>query len=702
MERMFCNNAAFVSGRKRTGHDRACNPHRRLGVSVALLIAGVAYINDQVLGLESVVAGHQLPITVIGPLILGMVLINPLLFRLRPSWALRPREVAVAVVLMLAGCSMAIRGMMEHFTSALALPAYWQSVSPGWRKYDLLSYAPPAMLPGGAAYSEEVLGGYLVGLGRPGDPIGLDAVPWRQWAPPLVTWLPLVILMAIALTCLALIVHRQWSSNERLRYPIAEFATTLIDRQPGRPTASIFKSKVFWMGLGIVLSIRLVNGSYYWLDQRTIQIPTAFNFEQVFIEKWPLISTIDWARNLVRPRIYPVVIGFSYFLASEASLSLGLSQFLYVPLGALLISRGLDISSNYMAGGVTGWQRFGAYLAFALVLAYTGRRYYWQVLRRTVTFRPSREVEAPVAWAGRVLLVSLAGMILITVRLGLDWPLAILTFLLMMLMFVVVSRICAETGLFFIQPRWQPLGVFLGLFGVHALGPQAIIIIGLLCVILCLDPSQSLMTYLVNGLKMCENLRIKPSKVCRPIVATFVACVLLAVAVVLWANYNFGFRRSRWSFERVPTMAFRPAAQAATSLSLQGQLEESNSLGPLQRLAAIRPERKFLYSAGAGFALVLLCGALRLRLSWWPLHPVIFMVWATAPMAAFNWSFLLGWMLKTAITRLGGHKTYQSAKPLMVGIIAGDVIGALVFMAVGAIYYLATGIIAESHPFFPK
>ncbi len=673
-----------------------------IGASVALLIAGVAYVNDQVLDLESVVAGHQLPITVIGPLILGMVLVNPLLFRLRPSWALRPGEVAVAFVIALAGCSMAVRGLGEQFPSVLAMPGHWQNISPGWQKNKLLSYTPSAMLPGGNVPSEDVLEGYLAGLGRPGEAIGLGAIPWDQWTSPLVTWLPLIFLSATSMACLALIVHQQWSRRERLRYPIAEFATILMDRPEDVGMAAIFKNRIFWLGLGIVLAVRLNNGLYYWFDRQTVLIPTTFNFEQIFVDKWPLIKTMAWARNLVRPAIYPAVIGFSYFLASEASLSLGLSQFIYVPLGALLVSRGLDISSSYMAGGVTGWQRFGAYLAFALVLLYTGRRYYWQVLKQAVTFRKSPEVGPAIGWAGRVLLVSLVLMVLLAMRLGLDWPLAILTFLLMMLMFVGVSRICAETGLFFIQPRWQPLGVFLGLFGFYALGPQAIIIIGLLCLILSLDPSQCLMAYLVNGLKTCENLRIKPAKVCWPALGVFMACVALIVVVVLWANYNFGKRRESWSFDRVPTMPYRPANQAATSLRLQGQLEESNSLGPLERLAAIRPERKFLYAAGAGFCLVLLCGTLRLRLSWWPLHPVIFMVWATAPMAAFNWSFLLGWMLKSAITRIGGHKTYQSAKPLMVGIIAGDVIGALVFMAVGAIYYFVTGIIPESHPFFPK
>ena len=69
MERLFCNNAAFAGGEK--GPDMTVRAIL-IGVSVALLIAGVAYINDQVLGLESVVAGNQLPITVIGPLILEL------------------------------------------------------------------------------------------------------------------------------------------------------------------------------------------------------------------------------------------------------------------------------------------------------------------------------------------------------------------------------------------------------------------------------------------------------------------------------------------------------------------------------------------------------------------------------------------------------------------------------------------------------
>jgi hypothetical protein len=90
-------------------------------------------------------------------------------------------------------------------------------------------------------------------------------------------------------------------------------------------------------------------------------------------------------------------------------------------------------------------------------------------------------------------------------------------------------------------------------------------------------------------------------------------------------------------------------------------------------------------------ALVLLFSFLRLRFSWWPLHPVLFLVVATHPMARFNHSFLLGWAIKEAVTRWGGQRTYQQCKPFMIGLIAGDLLGALVFMVTGAVYYAITG-----------
>ncbi|GAG30654.1 unnamed protein product, partial [marine sediment metagenome] len=65
-----------------------------LGVLCAMFIAGFGYINDQVLR-STFLVGNHFPIGVFGGLIVLLLAINPLLYRLRRRWRLRPSELAV-------------------------------------------------------------------------------------------------------------------------------------------------------------------------------------------------------------------------------------------------------------------------------------------------------------------------------------------------------------------------------------------------------------------------------------------------------------------------------------------------------------------------------------------------------------------------------------------------------------------------------
>jgi hypothetical protein len=94
-----------------------------------------------------------------------------------------------------------------------------------------------------------------------------------------------------------------------------------------------------------------------------------------------------------------------------------------------------------------------------------------------------------------------------------------------------------------------------------------------------------------------------------------------------------------------------------------------------------------------GVVLVAVFSILRLRFTWWPLHPVMFLVWGTYPMMRFSHSFLLGWAIKVAVTRLGGGRKYRELMPFMIGAIAGDLLGGLVFMILGGAYYGTEGVI---------
>ncbi len=71
-----------------------------LGFLGALFIAGFGYINDRLLRLNYMVNNH-FPITVFGLLALVSMLFNPVLYKLRRNWRLRPSELAMIVALML-------------------------------------------------------------------------------------------------------------------------------------------------------------------------------------------------------------------------------------------------------------------------------------------------------------------------------------------------------------------------------------------------------------------------------------------------------------------------------------------------------------------------------------------------------------------------------------------------------------------------
>ena len=75
------------------------------GLVGAMLISGLGYLNDRVLELESIAAGHLLPVLVMGSLILFVAGINPLLFRLRRGLAFRPAEVAVVLLMLMVTAS---------------------------------------------------------------------------------------------------------------------------------------------------------------------------------------------------------------------------------------------------------------------------------------------------------------------------------------------------------------------------------------------------------------------------------------------------------------------------------------------------------------------------------------------------------------------------------------------------------------------
>jgi hypothetical protein len=254
-----------------------------------------------------------------------------------------------------------------------------------------------------------------------------------------------------------------------------------------------------------------------------------------------------------------------------------------------------------------------------------------------------------------------------------------------------MSRLIAETGLFYIQPFFFPCVVIWGFFGVHALGPRTLLVLQILSMVLVVDPRESLMPFVTNSLKLLDLRGERLGPVARWSAVSLLVGFAVGLPISLYIQYDMGSAIfCGWADGCVPKFPFDNFVALKQKLAAQGLLETAGQGHGWARFSRIAPDPVCVWSTVAGLVLVLVFAAGRLRCTWWPIHPLIFVTWATEPIWRLCGSFLLGWLLKVTVTKYGGSRLYNRLKPLMIGLIAGEVLGAVFPSIVGAIYYLIT------------
>jgi hypothetical protein len=655
-----------------------------IGVLAAILMGAYGqYAQKYIPGTWGLIRGH-LPISVFGTMIFFATVVNPLLGRIFSPLRLKPGEMALITGLLLVGAGIADAGMMRFFPRELANPLRIAQHKPGWIESDILSYTPKYLLANDGVWDPAVMDGYFAKSGSDNAIFPFRDVPWSAWRSSLLLWGTLGALFMLGNICLAVITHRQWATKERLRYPLAEIGSSLFrcDEQ-GRST--LLSSRVFWIGFGFPFAIRMISYLNNWFPN-SVTIPLSFDFSALR-QAFPTFFQTPGASNFATPTLFPVVIGMSFLLASDIGFSMGIANVISVAVMYFMIAFGLNLSGGDMQGGYIAWQVFGSFLAAAVMIFYVGRRYYWQTAKEAVTFRTQAETDPSGVWGLRLFFLCAVFFVAILSWLGVHWSIGLLVWTCLMVMVLVLARMNAEAGTFFTGPGWFVMGILAGLFGMTALGPTVIIVVGMIMV-LFQGGFEAMMPYVVNGLKMSTDTGQKTGR----IGLVFGAGLLLALAVTiptaLWADYHHpaALRRGGDS-----DYVWEGARQAVVELSLADQLKEGTQASGFHHWSRMRPNRRFVAGVAIGFAAFIAIGALRLRYAWWPLHPIVVLLFGSAFAARFGFSFFVGWLIKVAVTKFGGGQKYVALKPAMIGMIVGDLAGGFSMIAINMIYYAGTG-----------
>jgi hypothetical protein len=660
-----------------------------LGLAGAIFVCTYTYFNDWVLR-QTHFVGNHMPVAVYGMLVFFLLFINSQLKRS----ALKGGEVAVALGLVLMVCVIPGSGLMRTFTCALMLPNHLNKLEPGWQKEQILSSVPKGMLVDPSQDEDRILGSYLQGYSGATGHIPIDDIPWSAWVKPLAFWVPLIFCMWIALMGLSLVLHRQWSSHEQLPYPIAAYTNELMPSE-GQTVSPIFKNRLFWLGCGGVFLIHFNNYCFHWFPDTLLQIPLRLDFSSLREVADTFLKGGGWM--VIWPTVFFTVIGIAYFIPSDLSGAFGFGPYIWAFIAGTLISYGFSpnssvIGTGYISPSPIMFIQFGAAIGVFLFVLYNGRNFYTRVFKAAFSPSNSTGIDEFAVWGLRVFAVAYVGWAGQMVLGGVDWILAIGFTSIIVIYAVVVSRIIAEAGLFHLQLVVFPCAVLWGLFG-RALGSSALLVLEICTIIMIIDPRECFMPFLVNTLRLVELQGESLGRFCKYGALALLLGMCAALPVTIYIQYDLGAQAipDGWAQKHVPHFPFTNAVKAKERLTLQGSFDESESLSSWERIRQMSPNKACVISMMIGIGLVVLCAGMRLRVSKGPVHPLAFLVCATWHIKHFAFSFIIGWAIKLMVIKYGGAGTYNKVRPMMIGLIVGEVMGAIAPSLVGLVYYVITG-----------
>ena len=584
---------------------------------------------------------------------------NGLLGAVRRSWALGEGELAVVFVMAAVAGTMPTHGAAGKLLSVISAPHYLASPENRWAEY-FFPYLPRwAVVEGGSA-----LRWFYEGL-----PHG-ESIPWAAWAVPVACWLAFLGAAWFACLCVLSILRRQWMDHERLAYPLAEMTVALIRGGDGSGTAGrLGRTRAFWIGFGLAF------GTLAW------------NVISYFVPTWPAFPSdlppIDLGRDFpaIPLVLYWPMLCIAFFLKAEVSLSLwvfvvlgvveeGVFNRLGFSIRASLSVRYFDASRPALA-----WQSYGAMVAMVGVNLWVARRHLRAVVRKAL--RPadpclddSRElVSSRTAVVG--LAVAGSFMTLWLWRLGMRPGTALLFVTAALVGFIGLSRLVVEGGLVFILPPLTPQSAVVTVLGNSAMGAPQLTAMGLTMGWVA-DPVNAFMPAAANAAKVSHAARAGGRGVAGAMALAVAACLAVTIPFTLWIGYWRGaYTTGTWLFKGLPWVPYSYITQAIRS---EPGVEWAK-----------------LTWGGIGAGTMLVLTALHHRLSWWPLHPIGFVV---GVIFKVRWCFLpllLGWLCKVAVLRVGGAAALGRAKPFFLGAMVGWFAGAGLSVAIDALFFFHYG-----------
>ncbi len=590
------------------------------------------------------------------PAILGLLtvlLINTIARKVSDRLCLSRAEITCLYIMLLTAIPMASLGIVRPFLPSITALHYF--AAPENHFAELATHVPAWLAP----RDPELIRNYY-------EASLTEQVPWGQWAIPLLAWSGFFMAFFFVLMCISSLLMPQWVTRDKLAFPLATFNAELIGVEAPRETRHVafFRSPLMWIGFTLAFIYNAFNVAQS-LNPGIRALGLSYDLGGLFTESpWDAVRPFVFYHRLEH-------IGFGYLIPLEILASTW---------GFYIVLKGLDVFGRIIGYTPPGYpylsrQSYGGYIGMALTLLYMARGHIANVIS-AVAVR-SRDDTGPLAPPVAVfgLILGVAALIAFCWAAGMSPWLAAAFFLSMLLVAITFSRIRGETGT---PSNWAfPFGesksVLLAFTGtasfVRGGGVPSLTILSVMN-FLSRGYFPSLMAYQMENFELARRANLRRNDA----VVAMLAAVIIGLAVGYYIHLDAFYKFGANVVEGGTTSGgYRTTLAVQEFQSLDGAI--SSPSGP-------QTEANIFTIAGALLTIAL--AALRFRFLRFPLHPLGFCL-ATSYGYLLWGPFLVVYIIKWTIVKIGGAPLYRRLVPLFLGIAFGHFFTAgIVWGVIGA------------------
>lgn len=510
----------------------------------------------------------------------------------------------------------------------------------------------PHILPWTAPGNAEAVRGFYEGL-----PHNVS-IPWLPWLAPLASWGSFFLVLFVVLVCIAVIFRRQWAEYERFAFPILQVPLEMAETD-GRRLGPLFRNRLMWAGFAVPLLIGTINGlNHYFYTLPRIQMGT--------------MLTIFQGTTPLPLRLHFAILGYSYFVNLDVSLSIWLFNVISKVIRGMLAVVGAEYSdvsgmvgrfssrgSSFLA--LTG---MGYMLVLAAYSAWTARGHLRGVFASAMGTSPAADDSDEVISYRAAVFGALGGLVYLGCWLhqaGIPFALILFLFFSCIVVFFVLGRIVSETGFVATYSPINPAEFVVCATGSSTFGPAGLVTLGF-GYAWTMTRVSNVMPRAMGALWLSRTIARR-----RGLIWAMGAAMAVGLLCACALTLDLGYARGGLNLDR----HFRDYSRIPFDAFVGSRMLEPSPVFT-----------KGLLYTGLGMGVAGLLTLARMRLKWWPLHPValpLSTIWYTD---TYFFSVFLAWAMKAIVLKFGGATLYRRTRPLFMGIILGEATGAGVWVIV--------------------